>query len=433
MIKRIRSFNFSWIHIHYFKKNIFMEKSLPGEKAPPAKSQKKKLELVEIEKNIQKYWEEEKPYESNAPNDINVSFEEKNKQKYFMTFPYPYMNGSLHVGHAFSLSKNDFQNRFQHLKGKNTLWPFSFHCTGMPIPACAKILKEEIEFKFPKRREILSEKQKILKELEESKADKKSIISKFQKIVKEHNLSKKQRKDLEIKQYNILRDMGIKEDEIPSFTDPKKWISFFPKIAEEDLKSLGVSVDWRRSFITTELNPFYDSFIRWQFNKLKEKGLIDFGDRYVVYSPLDNQPCADHDRSSGEGFNPQEYTLIKIQVLEPYPPSLEKCNGSPLFLVAATLRPETMYGQTNCYILPSGKYGVFKMKNGELFICSERSALNIAYQKMTSKFGEIFKILEISGMDLLGLPLKAPLTSYEKVYSLPMFNISMSKGTGVVT
>ena len=27
------------------------------------------------------------------------------KNKFFGTFPYPYMNGLLHLGHAFSLSK----------------------------------------------------------------------------------------------------------------------------------------------------------------------------------------------------------------------------------------------------------------------------------------------------------------------------------------
>lgn len=36
-------------------------------------------------------------------------------------------------------------------------------------------------------------------------------------------------------------------------------------------------------------------------------------------------------------------------------------------------------------------------------------------------------------MDLMGVPLKAPLAIYEKIYALPMLTISMEKGTGVVT
>jgi leucyl-tRNA synthetase len=51
--------------------------------------------------------------------------------------------------------------------------------------------------------------------------------------------------------------------------DPMHWLSYFPPYGKEDLKNFGASVDWRRSFITTSVNPFYDSFIRWQFNKLK--------------------------------------------------------------------------------------------------------------------------------------------------------------------
>lgn len=48
--------------------------------------------------------------------------------------------------------------------------------------------------------------------------------------------------------------------------------------------------------------------------------------------------------------------------------------------MAATLRPETMYGQTNCWALPEGQYGAFKGLNGEVYIMSERSALNLSYQ-----------------------------------------------------
>ena len=33
--------------------------------------------------------------------------------------------------------------------------------------------------------------------------------------------------------------------------------------------------------------------------------------------------------------------------------------GKKVFLVAATLRPETMYGQTNCWVRPDMKVGDF--------------------------------------------------------------------------
>ena len=60
------------------------------------------------------------------------------------------------------------------------------------------------------------------------------------------------------------------------------------------------------------------------------------------------QPTLYHNRGSGEGVGPQEYTLIKMKALEPFPTKLAKFGSTPIYSVAATLRPETMYVQTNC-------------------------------------------------------------------------------------
>lgn len=111
---------------------------------------------------------------------------------------------------------------------------------------------------------------------------------------------------------------------------------------------------------------------------MKAKDKIFYGKKYTIFSELDNQPCADHDRSTGEGIGPQEYTGIKIKLLE-FPDSIKEFADKEVFLVAATLRPETMYGQTNCYVLPSAEYGVYEMLNNEFFIMSERAARNFAF------------------------------------------------------
>ena len=43
------------------------------------------------------------------------------------------------------MSKCEFQARYQKQIGKNVLFPFAFHCTGMPIQAAANRLRREIE------------------------------------------------------------------------------------------------------------------------------------------------------------------------------------------------------------------------------------------------------------------------------------------------
>ena len=54
----------------------------------------------------------------------------------------------------------------------------------------------------------------------------------------------------------------------------------------------------------------------------------------------------DHDRSEGEALGPTEYTGIKMEVVS-FPEAAEKAirekvGSRKVFLVAATLRPETM-------------------------------------------------------------------------------------------
>ena len=65
--------------------------------------------------------------------------------QYFTCFPYPYMNGRLHLGHTFTITKCEFDVGYKRMKGINTFFPFGFHCTGMPIAAASDKIKREME------------------------------------------------------------------------------------------------------------------------------------------------------------------------------------------------------------------------------------------------------------------------------------------------
>lgn len=241
-------------------------------------------------------------------------------------------------------------------------------------------------------------------------------------------------------QFQIMLSLGIPITEIHKFSDPYYWTEFFPPQTISDMNAFGAKVDWRRAFITTDANPYYDSFVRWQMRKLREMQKIKFGERYTIYSIIDKQPCMDHDRASGEGVGPQEYTGIKMEVLEwsdaakeALVASNDNLKGKKIYLVAATLRPETMYGQTNCFVGTDIKYGVYKVNENEAFVVTERAARNMAYQKIFAKEGSIEKLAEIDGKSIVGTKIHAPLSQYSAVYVLPMDNVLSTKGTGVVT
>eukprot|EP00493_Phyllostaurus_siculus_P027226 UN27572 len=103
-------------------------------------------------------------------------------------------------------------------------------------------------------------------------------------------------------------------------------------------------------------------------------------------------------------------------------------------MVAGTLRPETMYGQTNCFVLPNGQYCIVETKDGELWVTGESAARNMSWQKMLStEQGEVKILGKVSGKDLLGRKVQAPLAKYAHVFVLPLLTISMDKATGVVT
>ena len=371
------------------------------------KGMKRLFHLRQIELERQKIWKENHVFEANAEENWqkNNNFEEKNSKKFLITFPYPYMNGRLHLGHAFSLSKCEFQSRYQRLIGKNVLFPFGFHCTGMPIAAAAKRVQNE----FKEDPDII-------------------------KHIKEHKV-KKTKKGMT--QVEILKEVGVADEDLQKFENPDFWLQYFPPYAQADLEKLGANIDFRRSFITTDKQKYYDKFIEWHMLKLKEHNFVEFGKRNAIYSISEDQPCADHDRSCGEGLGPQEYTLIKMELLndEKLPEKVKNLMSlhKKIFLVAATLRPETMYGQTNCYILPKGEYGFYEMANGEIYISSEHAMLNMAYQEKTKVPKKAISLLKIKGEELIGAKILAPLSIYKEVYLFPMETISMNKGTGIVT
>jgi leucyl-tRNA synthetase len=100
---------------------------------PTAKEKKQgtrhRDELLAIQAAAQEKWAKMQIFQADAPEGGQPVPE----GKFFGNFPYPYMNGVLHLGHAFSISKLEFATAYHRLCGKRVLFPQGFHCTGTQL------------------------------------------------------------------------------------------------------------------------------------------------------------------------------------------------------------------------------------------------------------------------------------------------------------
>lgn len=308
------------------------------------------LDFHKLARKWQRQWKSQHVFEADA---------DTNKQKFFLTTPYPYVNGLLHIGHTYTYMRVEAFARFKRMRGYNVLFPFAFHATGAPIDTAARRVADNEE-----------------------------------------------------KQISTLKLMGFTDAEIPLFKEPVHWIKTFSKAAEKDLNEYGLGIDWRRSFITTDLNPRYDKFIKWQFNTLKKKGLVGQGAHPVVWCPKENTPVGDHARSEGEGETPQEMVVLKF-----------KADGH--ILPCATFRPETVFGVTNIWVNPEITY-VEADVDGEHWMITEQCLSKLQDQKH-----KVTEIRKLSGKEIVGAHVTNPVTG-AKLPVLPAYFVTADTGTGIV-
>lgn len=201
-----------------------------------------------VESKWQKKWLDSKIFEADPDE----------RDKIFVTFPYPYMNGPFHLGHALTCSRVDIYARFKRMQGYNVMFPFAFHATGEPVAGIAERVR---------------------------------------------------RGDQD--QIDILIKGGVSEADIKNFENPEYIVNYYRKETTEAAKGMGYSIDWRRSFIT--IDPPYVRFIEWQYLTLREKGYVSLGTHPVIWCPNCKSPTGDHDRLAGEGISPVEYTVLKFK------------------------------------------------------------------------------------------------------------------------
>jgi len=284
---------------------------------------------------------------------------EAGKPKFFITAAFPYPNSPLHIGHARTYTVTDIYARFKRMQGYNVLYPMGFHYTGTPILTMAEAV---------------------------AKGDRELI-------------------DLFINVYNIPKE------DIEKLKTPLDMARYFHEDAKNAMKQLGLSIDWRREF--TSITPQFSQFIRWQFQKLKEKGYVTQGTHPVGWCPVHQNPVGQHDTKGDVEPEIGEFTLILFEgdSGEKYP--------------CATLRPETVFGVTNLWVNPKSEYVLVEV-DGSKWIVSSKAAWKLMFQNRSVKI-----IKKMQGRELLGKRVKNPMTG-SKVPILPGEFVDPNNASGVV-
>ncbi len=293
---------------------------------------------------------------------VNEAVPKPGGKKFFMIFAYPGVTGYMHVGHMRGYTVSDAIVRYKKMTGHSVLFPVGTHATGNGAIGFARKVE---------------------------RGDPATV--------------------------NALKANGCSDETVASLKDPLKVVEFFNEVYVNDYwKRFGFMSDWRR--FTCTVWPDYSRFIEWQMRKLKELGLL-IQKPYFAPACLEHGPVAidasETDISKGGGAEVLEYTILKFQL------------DDGRKLVAATLRPETVFGLTNFWVNPDVEYVDVEV-GGETWVVSRQAA-----EKLGLQMDGVIVKGSADGSSLMGRLCKAPFTGK----AIPVFPSSLcdpNVGTGLV-
>ncbi|HOK17626.1 MAG TPA: valine--tRNA ligase [Candidatus Paceibacterota bacterium] len=182
-----------------------------------------------VEEKIYKMWEKSGYFNpDNLPN--------RSKKTFTILMPPPNANGSLHLGHALTMTIEDIMIRYQRMRGLKTLWLPGADHAGFETQV---VFEKELEKKGTSRFEILKE---------------------------EGGREKLYQMIWDFTQANKLR-------------------------MEEQVKKLGASCDWSREKFT--LDPSIVKIVYQTFKRMYEDGLIYRDNRIVNWCPKHQTALSD--------------------------------------------------------------------------------------------------------------------------------------------
>ena len=208
------------------------------------------------------------------------------QRKFYTVVAYPGTSGFLHVGHLRQYAYVDPLHRWHRMLGEQSLLPFGVHASGLPAVTFAQ--------------RVASRDPTIVAQLEEAR---------------------------------------VPPEDWSRLEEPEFAARFLGESYRAALRSLGVLFD-ETTYLTT-VDDDYRAFVRWQFGALNASGALVQGAYFAPVCPVCGPVAVDPsetDLSSGGTAEVVRFTTVPFALAD----------GRTL--LAATLRPETVYGVTNLWL-----------------------------------------------------------------------------------
>lgn len=280
--------------------------------------------------------------------------------KFYALNAYPGPSGFLHVGHLRGYLYTDALHRYHRMLGESVLFPFGIHASGLPAVTFA----QRVQDRDPA----------ILQQLE---------------------------------------DAGVPPSERERLVEPEYVARFLGESYRSVLRSIGVLFD-ESTYLTT-IDEDYRAFVRWQFRALERAHALVRGTYTASVCPVCGPVAVDPsetDLSSGGDAEILRFAVVPFRL------------DDGRILLAATLRPETVYGVTNLWLAP--KENLVVWHQGDRSFLVARPGGERLVEQHGGHLGH-----EVPASELLGRHVEVPLRgSTVPILESPLVDPAI--GTGVV-
>ena len=285
---------------------------------------------------------------------------EASRGKFYALNAYPGPSGFLHVGTVRGLLYTDALHRFHRMLGESVLFPFGIHASGLPAVTFAQRVR-----------------------------DRDPVV------------------------WQQLDDEKVPGEERARLEDPEYAARFLGESYRSVLRSIGVLFD-PTTYVTT-VDEDYRAFIRWQFRALERSKVLVRGTYTSSVCPVCGPVAVDPsetDLSTGGDAELLRFSTVPFRLED------------GRILLAATLRPETVYGVTNLWLAPGEKLVVWHEGNRSFLVA------RLGGERLVEQHGGHLGH-ELSASELLGRLVDVPLRG-TKVPILESPIVDSAIGTGVV-